>query len=250
MSKFRKKPVVIEATQFWQMGDHGRVERHDGPTGYWIDTLEGGHQVTLGDWIITGVKGECYPCKPDIFTMTYEPVSPPDGEVSEPGLSGEAETYQTAADCPLGKMHGFASTHGNQDGERVCDFCGLPIEGVPVKSQGPGSRDGSETLHDAVVGAWLAGARSVHEEWLHADDEERTYLTRDEHPDFTEAAHDYAANLTPPAASVELVARAIEPLLDQRPAIDASASHIRRIMADKIARAAIAVLATPAKGDE
>lgn len=39
----------------------------------WIDTLEGGHIVCPGDWIITGVKGEMYPCKPDIFTATYEP---------------------------------------------------------------------------------------------------------------------------------------------------------------------------------
>jgi hypothetical protein len=44
------------------MHDHG-----------WIDTLEGGHNVCPGDWIITGVKGEHYPCKPDIFAATYEP---------------------------------------------------------------------------------------------------------------------------------------------------------------------------------
>lgn len=40
----------------------------------WIDTLEGGHIVCPGDWIITGVKGEHYPCKPDIFEATYEPI--------------------------------------------------------------------------------------------------------------------------------------------------------------------------------
>ncbi len=39
----------------------------------WIDTLEQGHRVCPGDWIITGVKGERYPCKPDIFALTYEP---------------------------------------------------------------------------------------------------------------------------------------------------------------------------------
>ncbi len=38
----------------------------------WIDTLEGGHIVCPGDWIITGVQGERYPCKPDIFSATYE----------------------------------------------------------------------------------------------------------------------------------------------------------------------------------
>jgi hypothetical protein len=43
-------------------------------TGFSIDTLEGKHEVTPHDWIITGVKGERYPCKPDIFKMTYEKV--------------------------------------------------------------------------------------------------------------------------------------------------------------------------------
>jgi hypothetical protein len=40
----------------------------------WIDTLEGGYVVCPGDWVITGVKGEKYPCKPDIFEATYDPV--------------------------------------------------------------------------------------------------------------------------------------------------------------------------------
>ena len=74
--KFRKKPVVIEATQWFKMGDHPAVlesQGNDGPYPF-IDTLEGPHLVTPGDWIITGVKGEHYPCKPDIFEMTYEPV--------------------------------------------------------------------------------------------------------------------------------------------------------------------------------
>ena len=44
------------------MHDHG-----------WIDTLEGGHIVCPGDWIITGTRGERYPCKPDVFEATYEP---------------------------------------------------------------------------------------------------------------------------------------------------------------------------------
>ena len=66
--KFRKKPVVIEATQWFKDGDHPAVD--DGLIG----TLEGYMAVTPGDWVITGVKGEHYPCKPDIFEMTYEPV--------------------------------------------------------------------------------------------------------------------------------------------------------------------------------
>ena len=58
--KFRKKPVVVEA-------EHNTVEQT-------IHTLEGDHLALKGDWIITGVHGEKYPCKPDIFAKTYEPV--------------------------------------------------------------------------------------------------------------------------------------------------------------------------------
>ena len=70
--KYRKKPVVIEAIQWFKMGDHPMVKKHfDTDMGY-IDTLEGMMLVTPGDYIITGVVGETYPCKPDIFEMTYE----------------------------------------------------------------------------------------------------------------------------------------------------------------------------------
>ena len=86
--KFRKKPVEIEATQWFKHGDHPMVRvPTDTANSQWyektygiepgscglIDTLEGAHYVTPGDWIITGVKGEHYSCKPDIFEMTYEP---------------------------------------------------------------------------------------------------------------------------------------------------------------------------------
>ena len=78
--KYRKKPVVIEATQWFNHGDHPAVEQFfaNDPEHYmygWVKTLEGGHIVTPGDYIITGVVGETYPCKPDIFEMTYEEVA-------------------------------------------------------------------------------------------------------------------------------------------------------------------------------
>ncbi len=119
--KFRKRPVVIEATQWFKNGDHpddykadrtgfcdgelidypGEHARLQGWEGGivryfrrpdvpdesacrecgltmhvhgWIDTKEGGHIVCPGDFIITGVHGEHYPCKPDIFAETYDPV--------------------------------------------------------------------------------------------------------------------------------------------------------------------------------
>ncbi len=89
MAKYRKKPVVIEAMQFhgpdvtrvdvmvdfddWMVANQGdRKCRYVGDT-LVIPTLEGDMIATRGDWIIRGVKGELYPCKPDIFTVLYEP---------------------------------------------------------------------------------------------------------------------------------------------------------------------------------
>lgn len=123
MPQFRKKPVVIEAAQWFKNGDHPldysktydgfengelrqfspeerkakgwegdivryyrnpdddgqRACQHCGKTMHehgWIDTLKGGHIVCPGDWIITGVEGERYSCKPNIFEKTYDPVAP------------------------------------------------------------------------------------------------------------------------------------------------------------------------------
>jgi hypothetical protein len=70
--KFRKKPVVIEATQWFKMGDHPAVREGRITKRPLLDTLEGEMYVDPGDWIITGVKGEHYACKPDIFELTYE----------------------------------------------------------------------------------------------------------------------------------------------------------------------------------
>jgi len=84
--KFRKKPVVIEAEQWFYHGqlpevrvypdnNDNRICNHCGLSlkrhGL-IQTLEGGHIVCPGDWVITGIKGERYPCKPNIFDETYE----------------------------------------------------------------------------------------------------------------------------------------------------------------------------------
>lgn len=86
--KFRKKPVVIEAVQVptpEQVAEHGAViglfykySFNDfmvaDDKGYDIETLKGVMHACPGDWIIRGVKGEFYPCKPDIFAATYERV--------------------------------------------------------------------------------------------------------------------------------------------------------------------------------
>lgn len=85
MPKFRKRPVVVEAEQFHVWNDDlpsgvrkkilgGNPDTISGQrVEFVIDTLEGEMKVSNGDWVITGIHGEKYPCKPDIFEKTYEP---------------------------------------------------------------------------------------------------------------------------------------------------------------------------------
>jgi hypothetical protein len=90
--KYRKKPVVIEAVQFtrrfdWPEWFHdavsedrirvhntGKFQDWTAPCWAMIATMEGDMKVSENDWVIKGVKGELYPCKPDIFEATYEMV--------------------------------------------------------------------------------------------------------------------------------------------------------------------------------
>jgi len=81
MAQFRKKPVVIEAVQWdgnletlhiFPKAETENVQLVDGYL--YIQTLEGQMKADIGDYIIRGVKGEYYPCKPDVFELTYEPV--------------------------------------------------------------------------------------------------------------------------------------------------------------------------------
>lgn len=83
--KFMKKPVVIDAVQYTGsfesqdeiadfMDSNIEVMGDDEDVDILIPTLEGEMRASTGDWIIKGVKGEFYPCKPDIFEMTYESV--------------------------------------------------------------------------------------------------------------------------------------------------------------------------------
>jgi hypothetical protein len=85
--KYRKKPIVIEAIQFtgWNQDevlafaipDLSKEACRAAKTmklPVVIETLEGNMTATPGDWIIRGIKGECYPCAPDVFALTYEPV--------------------------------------------------------------------------------------------------------------------------------------------------------------------------------
>ena len=74
MGRFLKNQVVIEAVQWFNHGDHPAVIAKSGDDAVaYIDTPEGRLRVEPGDWIITGVAGENYPCKPDTFEQLYTP---------------------------------------------------------------------------------------------------------------------------------------------------------------------------------
>jgi hypothetical protein len=167
--KFRKKPVIVEASQWFKNGDHpddyahervgldggelrtwsgqelkanawqGQVVRYfrrPDVSGTalcrhcsvrmhehgWIDTKEGGHIVCPGDWIITGMRGERYPCKPDIFAETYEAV----GAAPMPVL---VELYRPQVPSELLDMV-------NKPMEaKLCRLCGQPMLPKGVKKK-------------------------------------------------------------------------------------------------------------------
>lgn len=161
MSQFRKKPVVIEAVQWFPPGD----ERHDPsllshrkgnsvdpgdylqlgdlfatpgvaiegfPAQYFIKTLEGNMKVSPGDYIITGVAGEKYNCKPDIFVATYEPIEKTTIDTKEaeqiPDFLSilEIEDEKAALDEKIEKLKAFLETKptlSKDEGLRLAEQC-------------------------------------------------------------------------------------------------------------------------------
>jgi hypothetical protein len=144
MSYYTKKPIPVLCHQWHMNGDHPEdfsdrdngngsmtregivVRRFNRPdvSGFsvckhcrkemrahgWIDTLEGGHIVCPGDWIITGVRGERYPCKPDIFAETYQAASATAVEVTEEQIEAAIAAFMK-----------ITSTVNDEYGERyVC----------------------------------------------------------------------------------------------------------------------------------
>lgn len=109
--KYRKKPIVIEAEKY-EKGKHieGFCYHHQHMNKIYpiphIHTLEGIHIVSDGDWIITGVKGEKYPCKPDIFDLTYEPIREEESE------SHDGITHPVRYEC---KICGWSCSDINEE---------------------------------------------------------------------------------------------------------------------------------------
>ena len=149
LKRFTKKPVTIEAIQ-WT----GKLECLDpfnipelhqslGSSQVGIPTLEGTMIASVGDWIIKGVKGEFYPCKPEIFALTYGPESAPQGALTDalPELpnAGNA-TSQGTLMYYAGQMHAYARQYAQQciEASNQQGDAWQPIETAP--------KDGSEIL--------------------------------------------------------------------------------------------------------
>ncbi len=136
--KMRKKPVVVDVSEPWvKMGDHPDVKEYrqtgnvaisggpcgecgiDLPTGHgWLETLEGGHRVCPGDRVITGVEGEKYPIKPDIYEKTYESVNPLDAVTDEEYRAARGGAVRFGASMPGPKPD---SVDGEPDYTKIQD---------------------------------------------------------------------------------------------------------------------------------
>ena len=129
--KFRKKPVVVEAKKF--TGENGQeiadfmgcqfpaLEHGD----LIIGTLEGNHRAKPGDWIIKGVQGEFYPCNPDIFQQTYEPIEA-HFEPNETEDEGMNDTVDSAVMLCAPSPCKTCSDRDKPENEDPCAMCGPP----------------------------------------------------------------------------------------------------------------------------
>lgn len=112
---YRKKPVVVEAVQ-WTGENHAEMREFIDPEafeiipriGLVIHTLEGDHHASPGDYIIKGVNGEFYPCKPDIFAKTYESstLTPPNEHLTCDGCISLGTSYGPCMNCIRSRLRG------------------------------------------------------------------------------------------------------------------------------------------------
>lgn len=149
----RKRPIEVDAYRWWRNGDHPddgidkaveglvvRYYRHPGVDGGlvhgemadsrrlmcratmdehgWIDTLEGGHTVCPGDWIVTGVQGERYPVEPSVFDMSYEGVDEVDVDNYEEPTVDEG-TYPALLPRAVALSGSLDITYSRSDGSYV-----------------------------------------------------------------------------------------------------------------------------------
>ncbi|WP_342480472.1 hypothetical protein NST07_26005 [Paenibacillus sp. FSL L8-0340] len=138
--EFRKKPVLVDAVQYtpgledgyacYVIGGGRFVGYHDKRTPVppafrkvpAIKTLEGFHEISAGDWIVTGILGERYPCKPEVFAQTYESADGPPHEDEAHGLIREKYAYWRE-----NRLYGWSAADGM---EYTLNMLGIKIEGV------------------------------------------------------------------------------------------------------------------------
>ncbi len=131
MPKFRKKLVVIDAMQYdgtnaaeiaaWAGGggQFGLPSDHTGHPLFTISTLEGRMTASAGDWIIKGIAGEVYPCKPEIFSDTYEPADKPMAGVScvfEIETDGQRMRWEAPTPEELAQVRSYSEIVANHNG--------------------------------------------------------------------------------------------------------------------------------------
>ena len=144
MTKFKKKPVVIEATHWFPLpnANDGVVYQgkdHQGEDYYFVSTLEGDMRIRPGDWLIRGIKGELYPCRDDIFRASYDAV----GDEVAPTFNSEAPAQNAETQLQLmaiiAARDGLDSLkrktpeemcrdRGHYNASTTCLRCGLPLE--------------------------------------------------------------------------------------------------------------------------
>lgn len=143
--KFRKRPVVVDAEQYDGADMDGVCHggRHCPLFAFGhIHTLEGTMRLYVGDWVITGIQGERYPCRPDIFAATYESCAPQEPRADERG-SEKADEWGHSVEClaahdqgcickkdaapaePICKKHGHRD---DVDHPGQCAYCGIDLD--------------------------------------------------------------------------------------------------------------------------
>lgn len=136
--KYVKKPVVIDAVQwdgttdsyedihimFPEIVDAALTSHPENRTiQYWsIDTLEGSHKVGVGDFVIKGVKGEFYPCKPDIFELTYGLVGESDTKLENRPATLWINTIDVDVETPI-----VISNEAKHEGDMYAYMCNTPL---------------------------------------------------------------------------------------------------------------------------
>lgn len=125
--KYRKKPIVVEAVRYSKDSiavtldfvPADKIWYSSGVNDYYIKTLEGDHKCSEGDYIIKGVTGEFYPCKPDIFEQTYESADKPVTNFEHWKKTVTAEEMSKIIYCENCPAYGFPHSTDNP----TLDFC-------------------------------------------------------------------------------------------------------------------------------